>query len=342
MPRLFLWSGETDPMASHETIAHRWAQNAKPGANLTGYAMFCAGGRIYSHGHRFVIARFVSTKARKGVEARDVVLFNADGYSVSTAKHKSIVSRAIPRRFEVFQIPDLHADADYTLSDNGKAVIDWNVKAAVAFMQKAAKARTRGPWLVEQAEEHLDDAAKFAEAFGHKWKRPASLDAMVAKATKDAAKQAKANADARKAEAARRAEELTRQRHIDSERFLQWRRGENVRVPQSYRVDDNGRCYVRRSPDGADLETSQGAFVPWPHAVKAFRFIRLCVERGEGFKANGRVVRVGHYSVDSIDADGNMVAGCHRFDWADMRALAEREGVFDLAPSADAVETREG
>lgn len=119
-----------------------------------------------------------------------------------------------------------------------------------------------------------------------------------------------------------------------------WLKGEGDRYTRL--SGPNGTALVRRSSDGERLETSQGADVPWSHAVKAFRFIRLCVEKGEGFKTNGRVIRVGHFTVDYITADGDMKAGCHRFAWADMKALAEREGVFDLTPSAEAVEQREG
>lgn len=119
-----------------------------------------------------------------------------------------------------------------------------------------------------------------------------------------------------------------------------WLKGEGDRYTRL--SGPNGTALVRRSSDGERLETSQGADVPWSHAVKAFRFIRLCVEKGEAFHTNGRVIRVGHFTVDYITADGDMKAGCHRFAWADMKALAEREGVFGLTPSAEAVETREG
>lgn len=119
-----------------------------------------------------------------------------------------------------------------------------------------------------------------------------------------------------------------------------WLKGEGDRYARLRGA--NGTALVRRSSDGERLETSQGADVPWSHAVKAFRFIRLCVEKGEAFHTNGRVIRVGHFTVDYITADGDMKAGCHRFAWADMKALAEREGVFGLTPSAEAVETREG
>ena len=119
-----------------------------------------------------------------------------------------------------------------------------------------------------------------------------------------------------------------------------WLKGEGDRYTRL--SGTNGTALVRRSSDGERLETSQGADVPWSHAVKAFRFIRLCVEKGEAFHTNGRVIRVGHFTVDYITADGDMKAGCHRFAWADMKALAEREGVFALSPSAEAVEQREG
>ncbi len=119
-----------------------------------------------------------------------------------------------------------------------------------------------------------------------------------------------------------------------------WLKGEGSRHVRLSGPD--GTALVRRSSDGERLETSHGADVPWDHAVKAFRFIRLCVERGEGFKTNGRVIRVGHFRVDEITPEGDMRAGCHRFAWSVMRELAEREGVFALSPSAEAVETREG
>ena len=88
---------------------------------------------------------------------------------------------------------------------------------------------------------------------------------------------------------------------------------------------------------GGKLETSQGADVPLVHAVKAFRFIKLVKERGQGWQRNGAQVRVGHFTLDSIDTDGNMKAGCHNFEWQDIEALATRLGVFELPPSDDAL-----
>lgn len=136
--------------------------------------------------------------------------------------------------------------------------------------------------------------------------------------------------------------EINARQRMEAEREAReaWLKGEGSRHVRL--SGPNGTALVRRSPDGERLETSHGADVPWDHAVKAFRFIALCVERGEGFKTNGRVVRVGHFRVDEITPEGDMRAGCHTFAWGVMKALAEREGVLTLAPSDEAVETREG
>lgn len=123
----------------------------------------------------------------------------------------------------------------------------------------------------------------------------------------------------------------------EAEAIRSWLSG-GVAIPP--RTMPDGTVYVRRR--GEELQTSMGAAVPWEHAVKAFRFIKLVRERGEPWKRNGRVIRVGHFQVDEIDAQGNMTAGCHRFAWSEIERLAKAEGVFDVAPSADAVEVTEG
>lgn len=123
-----------------------------------------------------------------------------------------------------------------------------------------------------------------------------------------------------------------------------WRRGEPVRHIR-FDADSGGAAIravdVQRDESGAivggTLETSHGASVPLPHAIKAFRFVKLCRERGTGWASNGRIIRVGYYQIDGIDAEGNFRAGCHRFTWPEIAALATRLGVFDAAPDESAV-----
>ena len=329
-------------MTDHQTIAHRWAQDT--GASLKGYAMFCREGMIFSHGEHFVIARFANTPERRGKPSQRVILWNNQGYSVSTSKHQSYTRRAIPSGVPVFAVPDLERYEDYSEKTTGAAVLKWHVEEAAKLYAKARRARVNGPWLEKQAEAHLGEAERFAAAFGHRWKRSASLAALADAVAKETAKQAKAAAKARKEREERERVALEARQKQDAEWFADWQAGRSRHCPASYRSRPDGSAYVARLRDsGSDeLVTSQGAAVPWEHAVKAFRFIRLCVEKGEGWQRNGRTVRVGHYQIDRIEPNGDMTAGCHRFAWDAMRELAEREGVFDLTPSAEAVEQREG
>lgn len=100
---------------------------------------------------------------------------------------------------------------------------------------------------------------------------------------------------------------------------------------------------VERDDSGAivagTLETSQGASVPLTHALRAFRFLKLCRDSGKEWRANGKTLPVGHFRVDHIDSTGGFRAGCHRINWPEVAALAARLGVLDMAP-ADTTEAR--
>lgn len=328
-------------MASHKEVAHRWAQDDASARTLSGFNMFYerapaysayfAEGsdvnRIYSHGRHYVAASFVTTKA-----GERVVLVNSYRYSMTTGRHLSYIRSAIPSRYPVFEVPFPDPSHKPGGSDNFHADnLQHFVKEAGERYAKGMRARVYKDQLLREGEALLNEAERYAKAFGVKWKRPSSLDAVAGALAKEAAKRAKAEAKARaeREEAAR--VRMEAQREQDAEAFGLWMRGaKNVRCPQSYRSDDQGNAYVRRMQydDGTDeLQTSQGASVPWDHAVKAFRFIALCVARGETWQRNGRQVRVGHYQIDRIEPNGDMTAGCHRFAWDAMRELAEREGV---------------
>lgn len=120
--------------------------------------------------------------------------------------------------------------------------------------------------------------------------------------------------------------------------------------------DENGRAYLRAvnvdyevelngiksgAIVGGTLQTSHGADVPLTHAVKAFRFIKLCRDNGRAFKANGKTLRVGHFQIDSIDTSGNFKAGCHDIAWQEVERVARALGVFEMTGDDSAVETRE-
>lgn len=333
----------------------RWEINGRKLRPLDGYAMFSDGDSIFSHGRHFEIARYVDSTPRKDCTRRvasRVVLYTMHGYSVSTAKHKSIVRRAIPSHVPVFVVDDTKAS---TKEEHAANIASFEKRAADAYA-RALRARTNGPWLIESAEQLMTNAEDYAATFGLRYTRP-DLGELGDKLAKAAAKQAKAaakaKADREKAEAQRR----EAQRLADSDDFHAWLRGEKgAYCPASYRTTPEGGAYLRRyagivrdprsqARDNSrvdELQTSQGAAVPWDHALRAFRFVKLVRERGEGWKRNGQTIRVGVYMLDSIDPDGSFVAGCHRINWAEIEQLAIKEGVYDAAPSAEAVTLSEG
>jgi len=88
---------------------------------------------------------------------------------------------------------------------------------------------------------------------------------------------------------------------------------------------------------GGTLQTSLGAEVPLAHALKAFKFLKLCRANGQEFHANGRTIPVGHFRIEHIRANGDFTAGCHFIEWEHVAALAHGLGVDGYAPDDSAV-----
>lgn len=315
-------------MANHQQIAHRWAQMDSK-LDVSGYGMQAHGLTVYSWGRHFPIAEWVETSPGKSDQTAVpamCVLFNANGWSSSTAKHKSIVRNAIRHSAWVFAIPQ-------ELWGDHKAALAYFETQALESYRKSVRARTMAEFHRDDAARYLTTAQRYASAFGvRRYVVPVFEELESA-----AAKRAKAQAAEAKKRAKREQELAEARRQLALADFDAWLRGEEHAVPQEWRSAPDGSAYIRRR--GEELQTSQGASVPWEHAVKAFRFIKLCRERGEAFHTNGRTVRVGHFTVDSIDAEGNMLAGCHYFTWSEIERLAKAEGVFEVEASSEAVET---
>lgn len=128
-----------------------------------------------------------------------------------------------------------------------------------------------------------------------------------------------------------------------------WRDGMGA-LPERGAKDAKGGALLRaisveRDDSGAitggTLQTSLGADCPLIHAIKAFRFLKLCRVNGRAWRANGKTLAVGHFRVDSVDSEGNLIVGCHAINWPEVAALAERLGLADMA-GADTTDNREG
>ena len=84
---------------------------------------------------------------------------------------------------------------------------------------------------------------------------------------------------------------------------------------------------IRLRIKGDELQTSRGARVPLDHAVKAFRVIKRLKTRGESYERNGHTIHLGHFALDAVDQQGNVTAGCHHVEWAEIERVATLAGV---------------
>lgn len=335
--------------------AHVWAQQDKASGKTGNGNMSFEGATLYSY--RTPIGRFVDT-----VDGRRAVLVTSNNYSITTSgKHMPALWRAIDygrgNFAPCFTVPYLCGGSGlgYTHFDLTAKEHAANLAHLVACYDNfAAKAKRGRGYYLDSVRGHLVDAAEaatgYAAAFGLALDRVFDAEGDAAAiAAHWAAREAKANApgaaEKRERERAARAERKERKEREAREKALaeaaeaiaDWRAGRRPSLPYTCpRVDENGGALLRVY--GEELQTSQGARVPLADAIRVFRFVKLCKERGEAWHRNGRTLPVGAFQVDHVAPNGTFRAGCHLIHWPEIEAAARAAGVLDIAPA----DTREG
>jgi hypothetical protein len=325
---------------SNAMTAHLWAQRDKPSARSSNGNLSFDGPTLYSY--TTPIGRFVDVPGRG-----DVVLVTSQSYSVTTSgKHMPALYRALreggPRRFTVPNLGSYYSGPAKSEHEENLEHLLSEYRDSAARVQRMRDYYGNEEGLTATLRELADVACDYAELFD--LPRPglnpeeAARRVFEARATREAkhntpaaiAKREKRR-ERREALAARR-DELARAESV--ERIAAWRNGEPVQLRHGEAIGgafgERGTALLRVKGD--KLETSLGASVPLDHAVRVFRFVKLCRERGEGWQRNGRSLRVGHFQVDSVEPNGDFRAGCHFIAWAETEAAARQAGVADVAP----------
>jgi hypothetical protein len=100
-----------------------------------------------------------------------------------------------------------------------------------------------------------------------------------------------------------------------TEKLERWRQGEII-------YSNFRGCPIALRIRGDVVETTMGAEVPIEHARRALVWVKTVMEHGVEFIPNGKTFHIGHYSVDRIETDGTLHAGCHIIKFDEIARLA--------------------
>lgn len=227
------------------------------------------------------------------------------------------------------------------------------IRGAIADVKRAAEIRERNaygrntviPLLRDRAKRHAEGTLTASYDF-QTWAPAANFAAEHFKGlsaeTRDRLRQTADEASGRHqallasenaAYEARKREESARRFQAETDRREAWLAGAS-----NYWRGTDAESGALLRVRGDVLETSQGASVPLAHAIKVFRFVKLCRDKGAAWHRNGHTIRVGHFHVDAIDENGNFRAGCHVINWPECERVAKAIGAYDQTASADALE----
>lgn len=301
-------------------LAHVWAQQNQ--AEGSGSNFFFEGPSTYSYGRHFEIARFITRKGKRAV------LFTTRGYSVSTSRHIGYARNAIRDGVPVFHVPSIDGAArgsreDATREDYKRRVADLEMVAAKC---RSADAAIRA---MNQAAALAHEANQYAEFFGRRWRikvpewSPEARERLRAKAARQAARdKAKRAAAARKAAA-----QLAEAR-------ANWRAGIASGYTGPGARYTSGPVMLRLSADRERIETSRGAEIPASLAPMVWELVQETRRKGDGFDFTDYAnrPRLGHFTLDRIEADGSIVAGCHEISYAELCGIALALGYEGVQP----------
>jgi len=258
-------------------VVHTFAQRTQ-NEGRSGNVFFEERDFIYSYGHHYLLAQFITDK--------DIII-NDSGYSVSTSKHISAV-RYATRQYNQYFVTEIEAGKVFNrmtelLNKLGKArkpenylyEIENLYTSFTSFQNHIRKNKIRTSFLCSKNSKEYKGIVKI-----YKNTRPENLDTFTEK-LKEKAKRAKAK-EAKKVKSL-----LTD--------FYSYKRN-------SFRIGNED--FIRISQDRQSIETSQQVKVPINEAKELYKAIQ------QGINIKGH--RISNYTVNSLN--GVLTIGCHRIN----------------------------
>jgi len=305
-------------------IAHLWANQSQPEARNRHGSFFFEGDTAYSYRKSWPLAR-ITGKTVEGHPTRLIVLFNSNRCSVTTGAHAGLAHRAL------YQHNILEISVPFISSyefDAHPRNLKYLSNQVEFFIGKTRQARQHAESYLRATHGYAREFGIYKAAFLPEYPGtvsiPEDLAGIVAvKTEKNRIKQEQADERRRGREKAHIAAALT---HLDA-----WRAGV-IPLPHAYllpvflRKLDRGRGAPEGLRSDLVVQTSRGAEIPLDHARRVWNAVREVVSTGIEYQRNGHTLHAGAFTVDHIEADGTLHAGCHTIKLDEMQRFAEEEG----------------
>lgn len=290
-------------LSNAQEVAHYWANQIQSEGRCKASFSF-EGTKLYSY----------SACVANLLEDRTVV-FSTESWSLTTSKHQNLAQSAANHLKAVYcQCPGSSASYNMELSRERIAHLLGCIQPkfrkdgveTIPSVNKAVSLKAKARTLAVQANEYL---AAFQRNNLGLDQYPIAVD----------------NLEGVVAEMKRQEEEaILRQRLLDAAvledaklALVAWRKHEQVWSNLQVLP-----CALRLNPDKTEVQTSHGARIPVGDALNLWKFL-LKIRGREVDVPSGERFPLGPYNLDRIEADGSIIAGCHKIAFEEILGIAK-------------------
>ena len=323
--------------SSTAEVCHVWASRSQDSGRAGN--VFFEDDTIYSYGRHFPLATF-----RKMPNGETVVLFTADSYSVSTAKHICRVQEALyGLDYKVVTLPAALWKDDYRYRVFGRGDSPY-ILGKGYFLQQIADTFKLSSRARDHAFMHCLAACRLIQAL-KLWGRLHRRKAVYSFTDADRAIICRAIGRKRTAADRAAAKEARRQEQIAADMIeLEKVCGGSIvdywhkhgRLPAKDWSTGNIRSMYdlptmcRLSDDRKEVITSRGARVPTEHAKRLLPLILRARRQNKAYKIPPeKPIRIGHYVLNEISETGDVRIGCHLIKWVEVEYIGRELGLIN-------------
>lgn len=285
---------------NNSEVYHLWANEAQSFASSNN----CSFNGDSANSYGACIGRIVRNE--KGEKA---YLVSNRSYSVTTSGHQSMLRRAIPPGFPVFCVN--------CVTDGTDTILRNMMERIPVLADKAKRARSNKPYILQELSEQVNSIKKFAEFFS--LSTPFISDDI--KTTISNCKEALYRIEQERIRKAQEAEE--RREREAKESIEKWINGEDVYIGYGWKY-----AYLRVKGD--TVQTTFGAMVPLDHVQKSAKYVLVLIEKAKSTQEEQyptKEIRFGHYKLNGVTKNGEVIVGCHFFREDEIKRFARVIGI---------------